>query len=153
MLGDAEPDSDHPMANVIRSKGFCWLEQEPSTRIYWSHAGKDMKLSYSGIWWGAMTPQQVKVMERLLGDEYERARKEDWDEECGDRRQEIVFIGQKLVEEPIRAMLDECLLNDEEMDTYKKRQETRNGRNDQPDDAEMFQDDLEMPVTQKAPRV
>ena len=26
-----------PRANVIRSKGFCWLEQEPSTRIYWSH--------------------------------------------------------------------------------------------------------------------
>jgi len=28
----------------------------------------------------------------------------------------------RLPEEPIRAMLDECLLNDEEMDTYKKRQ-------------------------------
>eukprot|EP00435_Cladocopium_sp_Y103_P055215 s1706_g18.t1 len=139
MLGDAEEkDSDHPMANVIRSKGFCWLEQEPSTRIYWSHAGKDMKLSYSGIWWGAMTPQQVKVMERLVGDEYERARKEDWDEECGDRRQEIVFIGQKLNEEPIRAMLDECLLSDEEMDAYKKRQEARNDRNDRPE-AERFQ--------------
>ena len=27
-----------------------------------------------------------------------------------------------LPEEPIRAMLDECLLNDEEMDAYKKRQ-------------------------------
>jgi len=137
VLEDAEPDLGHPMARVIRSKGFCWLEQEPSTRVYWSHAGKDMKLSYSGVWWGAMTPRQVEVMQRLSGGEYERALKEDWDEECGDRRQEIVFIGQRLQEEPIRAMLDECLLSDEEMAAYKKRQEAK-GANEL-DNAEMYQ--------------
>eukprot|EP00913_Durusdinium_trenchii_P027243 g25560.t1 len=169
MLGDADPDTDHPMATVIRSKGFCWLEQEPSTRIYWSHAGKDMKLSYSGVWWGAMTEQQVKIMERLSPGEYERSQREDgglscahrasrwrqpkahlvvqppthkssqnpgchsrfrgqeWDDECGDRRQELVFIGQRLQEEAIRALLDECLLTDKEMKAYKKRQEGAQG--------------------------
>ncbi|CAK9104764.1 unnamed protein product [Durusdinium trenchii] len=127
MLGDADPDTDHPMATVIRSKGFCWLEQEPSTRIYWSHAGKDMKLSYSGVWWGAMTEQQVKIMERLSPGEYERSQREEWDDECGDRRQELVFIGQRLQEEAIRALLDECLLTDKEMKAYKKRQEGAQG--------------------------
>lgn len=37
-------------------------------------------------------------MERLVGDEYQRARREDWDDAVGDRRQELVFIGRHLNE-------------------------------------------------------
>lgn len=38
-----------------------------------------------------------------------------WDAEFGDRRQELVFIGQSLDREGLTARLNACLLDDEEM--------------------------------------
>ncbi|CAE7644312.1 unnamed protein product, partial [Symbiodinium pilosum] len=123
LLAGDDNTTNHPMNRVIRSKGFCWLETQPSTRVYWSHAGRDMQLNYSGLWWGAMSKDQVNIMKKMAASEYERALREDWDEEWGDRRQEIVFIGQRLDEAAIREMLDECLLTDAEMLSYKKKQD------------------------------
>ena len=39
----------------------------------------------------------------------------DWDKTFGDRKNEIVFIGQEMNEDKIRNDLDGCLLNDEEL--------------------------------------
>jgi len=123
LLSEPSRDGEHPLSRVVRSKGFCWLEGHPSSRMYWSHAGKDMRLNYEGLWWGAMTEAQLKMMTSLSAGEYERARREDWSDEFADRRQEIVFIGQRVDEAAVRAILDECLLTDEELDAYKERQE------------------------------
>ena len=38
-----------------------------------------------------------------------------WDAEFGDRRNELVYIGREMDEEAARALLDKCLLTDEEM--------------------------------------
>jgi len=115
-------EKDHPMSRVIRSKGFCWLETHPSSRMYWSHAGKDMQLKYEGLWWGAMTKDQIQLMETMAVGEYERSVREEFVDGFADRRQEIVFIGQRVDEAAIRVILDECLLNDDEMVAYKKKQ-------------------------------
>ena len=49
-------------------------------------------------------------------DPEQRARIEaDFDGEYGDRRQEIVFIGQNLEPEQTREILDHCLLTDAEL--------------------------------------
>ena len=39
--------------------------------------------------------------------------------EWGDRRQEIVFIGERLDTKGVEVALDECLLTDEEFETWK----------------------------------
>ena len=40
----------------------------------------------------------------------------NWDPDFGDRAQQIVFIGQKLDEAGIRARLDACLLDEQELE-------------------------------------
>jgi hypothetical protein len=42
-----------------------------------------------------------------------------WDKVFGDRKNEIVFIGQDMKEEQIKNELDACLLNDEELEKEK----------------------------------
>ncbi|CAK0822008.1 unnamed protein product, partial [Prorocentrum cordatum] len=122
----AEPDTAEalsPLSGVIRSKGYCWIDTHPSSRMFWSHAGKNMALQYEGVWWGAMPEDHLESLRRQssAGD-YERARREDWDDEWADRRQEIVFIGQRLDEPGVRAVLDGCLLTDDEIAGYREAQ-------------------------------
>jgi hypothetical protein len=46
---------------------------------------------------------------------------EDFGDEYGDCRQEIVFIGVKMDEAAIRKKMDEALLNDEEFEAFRQR--------------------------------
>merc|ERR1711920_409012 len=80
--------------------------------------GKNMALQYEGMWWGAMPEERRKSLQGHLQGDYERARREEWSDEWADRRQEIVFIGQRLDETGVRSVLDGCLLTDDEMVEY-----------------------------------
>lgn len=119
---EEEGDEQSPLSRVIRSKGFCWIDSNPSSRMFWSHAGKNMVLQDEGLWWGAVPEERREAMQRHSLADYERARREEWSEEWADRRQEIVFIGQRLDEAGVRAVLDGCLLTDEEMAGYREAQ-------------------------------
>ena len=43
----------------------------------------------------------------------------DWDLTFGDRKNEIVFIGQEMDEALIRSLLDKCLATEKELETGK----------------------------------
>mmetsp|Transcript_14154 Transcript_14154/g.38887 ORF Transcript_14154/g.38887 Transcript_14154/m.38887 type:complete len:647 (+) Transcript_14154:64-2004(+) len=118
---DAAEDKT-PLTRVIRSKGFCWIDSEPSSRMYLCHAGKHMMFRFDGVWWGAMSQEQLKLMRKMASAEYDRARREDWDEDWADRRQELVLIGQGMDEGAIRGLLDSCLLTDDELEAYRTTQ-------------------------------
>jgi len=119
----AAQNTQSPLTRVIRSKGFCWLDTYPSSRMYWSHAGKNMALEHEGVWWGAMTREQLQVMEQVAGDEYKRSQKEEFIKDYADRRQELVFIGLDMDEDGITKLMDSCLLDEEKMENYQVKQE------------------------------
>lgn len=96
--------------NVLRSKGFFWLASRPDAAGEWSQAGGVVRHGPAGIWWAA-APR-----EHWPEDPEHRARIEaEFDGEYGDRRQEIVFIGQNLDPDQTREILDHCLLTTAEM--------------------------------------
>ena len=136
-LGDGVKD-DSPFVGVLRSKGFCWIgptkwsganedAYRHDTAMYWSHAGKHFSLNANGKWWGSLKTYDgwESYMKKLFKDnegEYERILKEDFvSEEFGDRRQELVFIGTGIEKDEITKALDECLLTDEELETYRQK--------------------------------
>ncbi len=96
--------------NVLRSKGFFWLASRLDAAGEWSQAGGIMRHGPAGIWWAAAPS------EHWPEDPQFRARiKAEFEGEYGDRRQEIVFIGQHLDPDQTREILDNCLLTDTEM--------------------------------------
>jgi len=96
--------------NVLRSKGFFWLASRPDAAGEWSQAGGIMRHGPAGTWWAA-TPREHWPQDP----EYLASIEAVFDGEYGDRRQEIVFIGQHLKPEKTREILNRCLLTDTEM--------------------------------------
>ncbi|KAI8802405.1 CobW/HypB/UreG, nucleotide-binding domain-containing protein [Cladochytrium replicatum] len=108
--------NDSAFRNVIRSKGFLWLATRPINMGEWSQAGMVLTVGNGGNWFCEMPPEvwpgDGTLHEEILN---------DFTKETGDKRQEIVFIGQLEPEErkDIAAALDRCLLNKKEMKKYK----------------------------------
>lgn len=117
----AGPEALRP---VLRSKGFCWVDDEPLKRHEWAHAGRTLKVQAKEWWWSVLREDQLNFQVSYPGakKEYERARKEKWDDQWGDRRQEVVFIGGSDMSEAVIApLLDACLLDDAELEAYIER--------------------------------
>ena len=95
---------------LLRSKGYFWLATRPDYAGQWNQAGGIARYGYAGMFWKAVPrnewPQDKDYLESIL---------EKWEEPDGDRRQELVFIGQNLDQQGICQWLDECLLNDTEL--------------------------------------
>ncbi len=94
---------------ILRSKGTVWLATRPDICGTWSQAGPWLRLEPAG-WWLADTPRA----EWDLDDEEDAQVSRVWDDVVGDRRQELVFIGQDLDPDAVRAVLDPALLDDRE---------------------------------------
>lgn len=94
---------------LLRSKGYFWLASRPQEAGSWSQAGGLMRYDYAGRWW-RFTPEAQWPED----DESRTTIRSKWHEECGDCRQELVFIGQHIDFDQLRAELDDCLLSDTE---------------------------------------
>ena len=106
----ADALKDEWRGNVLRSKGFFWLASRPHAAGEWAQAGGIVRHGPAGVWW-ADAPR-----EDWPSDPDQRARIEsEFEGEFGDRRQEIVFIGQNLEADHTRETLDKCLLTNAEM--------------------------------------
>ena len=102
------------MGELLRSKGFLWIATSNNVIGGWQQAGNILRIEEEGpwmceirdIWEGTISEELIrKDLQQENGEEYP----------YGDRRQELVFIGIKLQHEAIQKLLDQCLLNDDEM--------------------------------------
>jgi G3E family GTPase len=95
---------------LLRSKGFFWLATRNNLIGGWSQSGGSAEHQPVGIWWAAV-PKERWPAEKEVQDYIAN----EWHSPYGDRRQELVFIGQDLPKSKILASLQECLLDDQEV--------------------------------------
>ena len=103
--------------NIIRSKGMFWLASRPKQALVWGQAGGSLKADSAGVWWSSM-PFGERMQFAAFVENQEHI-ESGWDKIFGDRKNEIVFIGQDMDEEQIISDLDDCLLSNEELETEK----------------------------------
>ncbi|KAI5287852.1 hypothetical protein KEM52_001406 [Ascosphaera acerosa] len=102
-----------PFGSVFRSKGFFWLATRPMQMGEWSQAGSMLTIGSGGPWF-AEVPREAWPDDADIINSIEQ----DFDGTWGDRRQEIVFIGEKMDVQGICNMLDGCLLTSQEWDQW-----------------------------------
>jgi G3E family GTPase len=100
---------------LYRSKGLFWLASRPSQMGSWSTAGAMLTLGSEMPWFCCMPEEDWGA-----DDETMKAIKADFDGDWGDRRQEMVFIGEKLDVDGLTKVLDSCLLSRAEMRKWEK---------------------------------
>ena len=101
--------------NIIRSKGLFWLASRPDQALIWSQAGGSLKSDSAGVWRSSMSFEK-RIMQSSFIENKEQIEK-DWDRKFGDRKNEIVFIGQSMDEKLIKSLLDNCLSKEIELDS------------------------------------
>ncbi|KAB8268594.1 CobW/HypB/UreG, nucleotide-binding domain-containing protein [Aspergillus minisclerotigenes] len=104
----------HPVLRpILRSKGFFWLATRPYQFGEWSQAGGMLTIGCGGPWFAEVPdeawPEDADVRKSI---------EDDFQGPWGDRRQEIVFIGEGIETGAITDLLNECLLNDREMKVW-----------------------------------
>ncbi|AMV28337.1 Putative metal chaperone YciC [Gemmata sp. SH-PL17] len=102
--------NDELTDSLLRSKGLMWIATRPQWAALWSQAGRVVELSPQAVWWADVPRDQWPT------DSDERTEiLATFEGEYGDRRQELVFIGQSLDQVAIRAALDAALMTEAEM--------------------------------------
>lgn len=96
---------------ILRSKGYFWLATKHAMSGYWSQAGQVLEAEPGGIWWAETPRSELPTDDPALLAELNSV----WDEEWGDRRQELMIVGQDLDIAAAKFALDACLLTVKEM--------------------------------------
>ena len=103
--------------NIIRSKGLFWIASRPDQALVWSSAGGSLKTDPAGVWWDSMPfSERINYADFVNNQQMIES---EWSSDFGDRKIELVFIGQQLDVSAITNKLDECLLNEKEVSEWK----------------------------------
>lgn len=108
----ANKKADALVSRLFRSKGEYWLATRPNQAGEWSQAGAMLTLAGGRKWFCLCEKEEYETgspeIDAMVLHDIEKGG------EWGDRRQEIVFIGEGLNIPALEARLDKCLLDDEE---------------------------------------
>jgi len=106
--------------SLIRSKGFVWMATSGAAAYFMSHAGQYLELLVLGRWWADIDRAEwPAALESEIVVDFDPVGSH------GDRRQELVFIGQfgkdkSNSQKALQDVLDSCLLSDDEMQAYEQ---------------------------------
>lgn len=104
-------------SGVIRAKGLFWLASRPKDAINFSQAGGSSRIELAGVWWCSMPyAERIKYASFINNKDYIESR---WSKQWGDRMNELVFIGQDINKEIMTQELENCLLQDHEIEQFK----------------------------------
>ena len=106
--------------NIIRSKGLFWIASRSDQALIWSSAGGSIKSDPAGVWWASM-PFSERIKYGNFVNNQQQIESE-WEPDFGDRKIELVFIGQQLDLDSITNQLEKCLLNEKELIDWKNDQ-------------------------------
>ncbi|TLD04848.1 uncharacterized protein PgNI_10043 [Pyricularia grisea] len=105
-------------ARLFRSKGEFFLATRPHRAGEWSQAGAMLTMTGGRPWFATLPESEYLTgnadIDALVMHDLKSGG------EWGDRRQELVFIGEKLNIPGLEKVLDECLLTDEEWKRWQK---------------------------------
>jgi G3E family GTPase len=96
------------LQNLLRLKGFAWLAPWSSRQGVAALAGTQFTLAPGNPWWASVKREHWPPG---LKEDIQT----DWHEQHGDRRTELVCIGQDLDHEAAQAVLETCLLTEVEL--------------------------------------
>ena len=91
-------------ADIIRTKGIIWAQDDNDMSFVLEQAGKQVQIYENGRWYASASKKQL---EEFLKQDPDLMN--DWDEKAGDRMIKLVFIGRHLNKKEIFKELDECL--------------------------------------------
>ncbi|KAB8126637.1 GTP-binding protein [Gracilibacillus oryzae] len=96
---------------IVRAKGIAWCATRNELALLLSQAGPSVSIEPVSYWVASLPKEQrehtIRQNPNIL---------HDWDNEYGDRKTNLVFIGTDLEKETIISELDQCLLTPDEMD-------------------------------------
>ena len=95
---------------LIRSKGIFWLASRHKYAGQWSQAGGIARYGFAGMFWSSVPANSWPTDEESINNI-----RDQWEEPFGDKRQELVFIGQSLDKEAMLEDLNKCLLSEDEL--------------------------------------
>ncbi|NED73810.1 GTP-binding protein [Streptomyces sp. BBFR109] len=96
---------------AARSRGRFWLADRPDSLLAWDAAGGALCVESAGPWMAALPDAAWELMPA----ERRTAAALDWHPEHGDRCQHLVFTSPGLDRAGLLALLDSCLLTDDEL--------------------------------------
>ena len=99
-------ENDYP-EEIIRSKGYIWFHDDDIHVQLFEQAGRNASVTVLSNWLAAFGEKErelhIKSYPEIL---------DDWDEQYGDRINQIVFIGKNLNRDQIIEKLKKCIYED-----------------------------------------
>lgn len=132
---------DPVFKGLLRSKGTLWLATRNSVMGEWSQAGGILTIKGGPTWYCEQDESDLPDDPALLKSIFQ-----DFKGEWGDRRQEIVLIGENLKSGAVQAAFEAALLTDKEMKKWTKIMRNKKLDEDERDEKlfETFEDGWEM---------
>lgn len=94
---------------ILRSKGIIWVASSPQQALIWGQAGMSIRIEAGSLWLHGRV--DASEWPPAIPDKYKST-------PCGDKRQEVVFIGGGMNEADIRQRLEKAFVTDEELQSH-----------------------------------